>query len=69
MFKNYSKTYATQLATLAGAIVVFGRIMGWELMEVDVVFVLGVLTNFGGIIYNLYKRYENGDITFLGVRK
>jgi hypothetical protein len=68
MFQNYSETFATQIVTLAGFIVILGRANGWELMEGDIIFALGVLANLGGAIYTLYKRYQQGGVTVLGVR-
>lgn len=70
MFKNYSQTYSAAIVSLAGVLVLFAKMAGLPIAENDVVFLLGTLANFGGIIWVMYHRSSRGDIAnLLGKRK
>lgn len=69
MFTAYSTTYASQIAVLAGSVVVFARLFGFDFAEQDIVFATATLANFGGILWTLYQRYLKGDVTVGGFRK
>ena len=69
MFQNYSQTYASQILALAGFIEIIGNQFGWSWAESDILLVLGVAANIGGIIWALTHRASQGDINPLGVRK
>ena len=68
MFQNYSQTYTLQITAFAGTLVVLARLGGYEIAENDIIFVLGVLANVGGIVATLYHRLSKGDISSLGRR-
>ena len=56
MFKNYSQTYSAAIVSLAGVLVLFAKMAGLPIAENDVVFLLGTLAKFGGIIWVMYHR-------------
>jgi hypothetical protein len=69
MFQNFSQTYASQITAAVGFIIVGTRAVGWDISEGDLVFAIGALMNFGGIIWALYHRFSRGDVTVGGLRK
>lgn len=67
-FKTYSQTYSAAILSLSGILVLFARMADLPMVESDIVFMLGVLANFGGIIWTMFHRFSKGNISPLGKR-
>lgn len=68
MFTNYSQTYAAAVVTAAGLLVTVLSMFHVTVLPQDIEFVLGLLINFGGVIWTLVHRNKKGDVTPLGRR-
>lgn len=70
IFEKYSSTQATNAVVFAGLVFGFLRLVGVEGVEekeIEAFFV--ALFTFGGIAFQWFNRYKQGDLTLLGVRK
>lgn len=68
MFQNYSQTFASQILALAGFVVLGAKSFGYDWAQEEVIFVLGLLANIGGIVWALVHRHSKGDVTVVGVK-
>lgn len=68
MFKNYSETYAAAITTFAPLVVLLLGRFGVDVLESDVVLVLGTLISAGGFVWQLIARFKQGGVTPLGKR-
>ncbi len=66
---NYSQTQIANFGTLAGLIVLIANQFGLVLEQNTVMFFIGAVFTLGSTTYNLYQRYQKGDISLMGARK
>ena len=69
MFTNYSQTFAAGITTIAGFAILLSNHLGLGFAEGDIVYLLGVLANAGGVIWALYHRFSKGDVGLGGFKK
>ncbi len=66
---NYSITQGTNLATLAGLIVMIAAHYHVVVGNDEVITVLAGLVSIGGVVSNWIHRHAAGDLTVAGFRK
>jgi hypothetical protein len=67
---EYSITYASLIAALAGMIVfTAGQIFKIKLLETEVVQVLSLFVNLIGVLIAIYRKASKENINLLGFRK
>lgn len=64
-----SQTQLSNIATLAGLLVIILGKMGIEIGTQELTFLIGAVWSVGWTIYNYYQRYKKGDLTLSGIRK
>jgi positive regulator of sigma E activity len=68
--KNYSTTYAAAITTFAPLIVMaLGNVFGVNLLESEVVTIVGSIVSAIGFVVQILHRYSEGDVTIAGFRK
>lgn len=65
----YSTTQASNLATIVGIIMFALNYFKINIGSEEVTAFLGAILSVGGIAYNWYKRYSQGDLKVSGFRK
>ena len=65
----YSTTQASNIAALAGVLVLILGHFKVAIAEEDITTVLAAVWTVGSVIVNYWNRYKKGDLTFGGVRK
>lgn len=66
---NYSTTQATNLAAIAGVIVLLLNHFKINIASDEVTMLLGAVLAIGSIANNWYHRFQKGDLTLGGFRK
>lgn len=67
--ETYSTTQASNIASIAGVIVLVANHFKLNLNVTDVVTLLGAVVAVVGIVTNYIHRYQKGDLTVTGFRK
>lgn len=68
LFVDYSQTYAANILSVAGLLVVILGMFHVNIVSTDLQFILGLVVNLIGNAWALYHRYKKGDVTPLGSR-
>lgn len=66
---NFSTTQATNIASMAGVIVLILRVFKVDVAQEDIIAIAGAVMTVVGIATNYYHRYKKGDLTLGGFRK
>lgn len=66
---NYSVTQGSNLASIAGAVVILARLLGYDLPMDDVVTVIAAVAIVIAPIVSYVNRHMKGDVTPLGFKK
>lgn len=66
---NYSTTQTTNIAAIAGVIVLLLNRFGINIGAEEITLVIGAVLAIGGVATNWYHRYQKGDLTLGGFRK